>query len=433
MIWKITLLSAAAILLPALQLTGQDKSPENEKKPALQEIYKCEITEFDGWNPFKTVVDIFEKNRNVRKLRKIEDMAKVKMLADFDRFAGSVSSDKKPSAEDHAAAAAIARPGASPENEKGNIESKNEEEKTDDTAKDAENTSAALPKEQNKTVPEDASFFMTGNASGILFALKSKTCKQAFVELIMTPEESGRFGKAGLHIVMDQVTGKVKNLAWQYNGEYDFTRKARAFTWTLKTGDNIVAIYIPWEAFVNVIGELPMNGVTQKAWRFNVFRWIGDAGASYGGGTPHDCAATPFLLLPKFTSKQVSGIQSSLLNNAITAFYDKKNGQGLYFEYILNHLKGAKRYNENFGLRMRLAYTRSYSERYLCEKPEMIEDFTARALKIAQDCRELKSEESIASAFAQHYELFANWQKEMETLRLQALRDKVFSDSFGDE
>ncbi|MPN53433.1 hypothetical protein SDC9_201097 [bioreactor metagenome] len=177
-----------------------------------------------------------------------------------------------------------------------------------------------------------------------------------------------------------------------------------------------------------------MNGFTQKAWRFNVFRWVEDAGASYGGGTPHDCAATPFLLLPKFTSKQVSGIQSSLLNNAITAFYDKKNGQATYFEYILSHLKGAKSFEENFGLlRMRLAFTRSYSERYLCEKPEMIEDLTARTLKIAQDCRELKSEEAIAAAFAQHYELFANWQKEMETLRLQALRDKVFSDSFGDE
>lgn len=433
MIRKIISCSTALLLLSAFQLTGQDKAPEKGKKPELQEIYKCEITEFDGWNPFKTVVDVFEKNRNVRKLSRIEDMAKVKILVDFDRFAGSVSADKKPSAEDHAAAAAIARPGASPENEKGSIESKSEEEKTDDAAKDTENASASLPKEQNKTTPEDASFFITGNASGILFALKSKTCSQAFIELIMTPEESGRFGKAGLHIVMDQITGKAKNLAWQYNGEYDFPRKARSFTWTLKTGDSIAALYIPWEAFVNTIGELPMNGVTQKAWRFNVFRWVGDTGASYGGGTPHDFVATPFLLLPKFTSKQVSGIQSSLLNNAINAFYDKKNGQGLYFEYILNHLKGAKRYNENFGLRMRLAYTRSYSERYLCEKPEMLEDFTARTLKIAQDCRELKSEEAIAAAFAQHYELFANWQKEMETLRLQALRDKVFSDSFGDE
>ena len=239
MIRPVLAYTVALAILSLSPLHGQEKDPAKEKPLTLQKIYDCKTTSFDGNNPYKAVIDIFERGENVQPLGKIEDMGKVRPLLDFNRFQGNiVSSDKSPSEAEIAASKAIAAPGVSTE-ENSKRESAAAEEKEGDNKDEKNEAEEKEPAEKTPAlsvvaVPEDASFVITGNTSGILFALKSKPGKQAVIELILTPEQAGRFGKAGLHILMDQDSGNVTNLAWQYDGGYKFSRGVRSYNWTLK-------------------------------------------------------------------------------------------------------------------------------------------------------------------------------------------------------
>lgn len=420
-------------------LSAQDPEQlalSQKSKPQL--FFRVPVTQFRSNDTFPVLSKAFESGEGVVTLVPIKKMEEVYRLTDYNRFATVTAPQKTaPTEADRAAAAAIARPGVSEKND----EEKSADAKSETSADAAKDTPAEEESEKNAAaasqedgVPEDAKVCVMINGEGVLFALKCRPVKQSIIEIQLLPEDPGLYGNSGVHLFLRPSDMVMLPSGWVYRPDTQIWRHGKLLSYPVKqTGEVIYSLYFTWTYFFNMTGTFPVNSDYASPWRFNVFRWIGKKGASLNGEIPQDSKRMAFLLFPKVSSRNLSKTMSDMMTRDINAFYAKKTKQEHYFNGIVNHLAGARSYQNNFGLRMRLGNTQSFSERCLAEDKKMMADYKKEALARAQKVKENSAMSQIKSLFDEHYWFFADWRSDMQRLRLQALRNNVFGNEFGEE
>ena len=386
---------------------------------------------------FGKAKEFFEKNEPglVYPLVKLtpEQLSKVPSLTDINRFSKARKTEKQE--EYHYTLDSAA------------------EQAQKELAKLNEAQTVAKKEKATAVQPGNASFYVSAHGGGITFMFYNTTRANATIEIILEPLSSGRFGNQGVHLRYRQNDSRsdVRILGWRYNTG---GVRLRPDVQLMVGGAMISRLTISWGDFYNLIGESPYNAGRSTQWKLGVYRWA-DENSSTLRGLPYENADT-YLILPMFTQKNVADYKRNMIHAAITKFYyvDQKKGNATrsYLDYVAGQRRALAFYKERFRVIHRIGYPLSFSEYYLAVLPRIVpkeipddetktKELNFRYLEWQEDMELLgnflkarSGDSMFQNAMMRYdYEKFSDPEGEFEKLRMEAVRDRFFTEKFLEE
>ena len=292
----------------------------------------------------------------------------------------------------------------------------------------AKTSSAVTPCAAIAITSESVNFFVKGDAS-----------PNALVEFHISPREPGRFGNGGLSFVLNQTTGAITLLTPPYDGTINPNNKFERQVlmrnrWTTPDGGVINTVSVPWQAFYRLTGDFPLKENSRQIWNLGIFRWT-DGKCHTLRGTPYERGNNTFLMTPQFRAREITSVKAKMFSSLLAGYYVDNMGKGnefnAYFDAMTGHYNSAPRWQKYFGVPKRLAFTHFFSNYYMCDSKDFIENYKQETLKIAQDAKELLENQYAVDLILKYdYERFMMREKEREKLRFKAMSDRVFSSQF---
>ncbi len=308
-------------------------------------------------------------------------------------------------------------------------------------------------------------FYTVINPGGITFVFRNSSDQPGRYEIMLTPQETGRFGTQGIHLTLTQ-DAVLELKGWQYissdrtqanmNGSRIHMRNIYPLA-SGKTDDGgiLTRITIPWENIFRLTGDVPMRSERSALWNLSVFRWSENGSATLSG-LPYENTGT-CLVFPPFKPKQESGVKSGILNRAVSGFYGINTKLGThyanhYLKYLLQQKNALPFYKERFYVKWRYGYPMTFAEYYLTGHPRRIaKEIPGDPEKTAEEnsrimeweegmvlrgnfIRTQAENQAIADELLRlEYERFAYPVLGFEELQQEAIGGRVFSDKFLEE
>lgn len=362
-----------------------------------------------------------------------EQLSKVPSLTDSNRFQGAQKAEAK-------------------EEYRYTLDSAAEQAQKE-LAKLNEAEKGVAKKTENKLAPGDAAFYVSASGGGITFVFRNSTRADATYEIILEPLASGRFGNQGIHLRFQQNNShrNVQFLGWRYNPS---EIRLRPDSQLMVGGAMISRVTISWADFYRLIGESPYCAGRSTQWKVGVYRWCNENSSSLRG-LPYESANT-YLILPMYRQKNVEDYKSGMFHRAITSFYyvDQKKGNATrtYLGYVVGQRNALAFYKERFRVIHRIGYPLTFSEYYFAILPRIVpkeipgdeaktKELNFRHLEWQEDMELLgnylkarANDSMFQDAMLRYeYEKFADPQIEFEKLRMEAMRDRFFTEKFLEE
>lgn len=301
-----------------------------------------------------------------------------------------------------------------------------------------------IPVIENKQIANDAkndvSFAVICNDEGLVFLVKSPVTSNGIFEVSLQPLEAGKFGNDGFHFFMNQTDGAITNIVPTYDPRMvikGHQREIQRINRETNDGYVISAFSVPWEVYYRLTGDLPFKYGRKTMLRLSVYRWADGKGYSWKG-LPYDSNANTYILMPEFTPKRMTGIKGGMFERLLGPYFTDPSGKGhdfnSYFNAMQGHYSTAAFWNERFKVPNRLSFTHFYSNRYMVEQENLIEDYKKNMIKVAQDAKDLlENPYAIELILKYDYDHFLMRENEYQAIRYKAMRDRVFSDKFTED
>lgn len=381
---------------------------------------------------------------SVAKLKKLskEEYAKALRLSDLDRKNIAARKNKKSEEYHYTLESAFEQ-------------SRKEQERA---MNDPDETTESRKRPEQNAAAGESSFFVSATPDGTLaFFFKHSTSHHGVYEIFLEPLQNGRFGRQNVHLLADAENNSITLLSRHYYSPDPsnpdirfFTRPFNIHSYPAGKQGRITTFIIPDEFLLKLFGEIPFRGGISTVLKIAVFRWADGEGASLQGAP--GSAGNTYLELPAISPKAEKDLKIKAMGKC------SSNANQKHLNQICTDYKSLPFYKKVFHVTARLGFPGWFSDYYLVEKKRLlpkelpIDSDNAKQISDREDpgWRIREHQENMMELGRQIRDSFGNsllldaalrydWEKfnhpisELNSLRLEAIRDRVFGKKFLDE